>query len=62
MALEEVIEVPTQFSLHDFLMLCVKSTFCFTDFAEPWSVEDLLHEDDVTDKVPLQRLQLLGIN
>ncbi|CAK6971823.1 zinc finger HIT domain-containing protein 3 [Scomber scombrus] len=28
--------------------------------AEPWSVEDLLHEDDVTDKVPLQRLQLLG--
>lgn len=27
---------------------------------EPWSVEDLLHEDDVIDKVPLQRLQLLG--
>ncbi|KAM9385350.1 zinc finger HIT domain-containing protein 3 [Pholidichthys leucotaenia] len=27
---------------------------------EPWSVEDLLSEDDVTDKVPLQRLQLLG--
>uniref|UniRef100_A0A8D3DT44 Zinc finger HIT domain-containing protein 3 n=1 Tax=Scophthalmus maximus TaxID=52904 RepID=A0A8D3DT44_SCOMX len=33
------------------------STFVF---AEPWSVEDLLHEDDVIDKVPLQRLQLLG--
>ncbi|XP_071386021.1 zinc finger HIT domain-containing protein 3 isoform X1 [Centroberyx affinis] len=27
---------------------------------EPWSVEDLLHEDDYIDKVPLQRLQLLG--
>uniref|UniRef100_UPI0037E750AC zinc finger HIT domain-containing protein 3 n=1 Tax=Semicossyphus pulcher TaxID=241346 RepID=UPI0037E750AC len=27
---------------------------------EPWSVDDLLHEDDVIDKVPLQRLQLLG--
>ncbi|XP_037605152.1 zinc finger HIT domain-containing protein 3 [Sebastes umbrosus] len=27
---------------------------------ETWSVEDLLHADDVTDKVPLQRLQLLG--
>jgi len=29
--------------------------------AEPWSVEDLLHKDDIIDKVPLQRLQLLGI-
>ncbi|KAM4545776.1 zinc finger HIT domain-containing protein 3 [Odontesthes bonariensis] len=28
--------------------------------AEPWSVEDLLHKDDIIDKVPLQRLQLLG--
>ncbi|XP_047235101.1 zinc finger HIT domain-containing protein 3 isoform X1 [Girardinichthys multiradiatus] len=28
--------------------------------AEPWSVDDLLHEDDIIDKVPLQRLQLLG--
>ncbi|XP_070699797.1 zinc finger HIT domain-containing protein 3 [Pempheris klunzingeri] len=27
---------------------------------EPWTVDDLLHEDDITDKVPLQRLQLLG--
>ncbi|XP_040005923.1 zinc finger HIT domain-containing protein 3 [Xiphias gladius] len=27
---------------------------------EPWSVEDLLHENDIIDKVPLQRLQLLG--
>uniref|UniRef100_A0A669DZV8 Zinc finger, HIT-type containing 3 n=1 Tax=Oreochromis niloticus TaxID=8128 RepID=A0A669DZV8_ORENI len=27
---------------------------------EPWSVDDLLHEDDITDKVPLQRLQMLG--
>uniref|UniRef100_A0A3Q2X6V1 Zinc finger, HIT-type containing 3 n=1 Tax=Haplochromis burtoni TaxID=8153 RepID=A0A3Q2X6V1_HAPBU len=25
-----------------------------------WSVDDLLHEDDITDKVPLQRLQMLG--
>lgn len=27
---------------------------------ETWTVEDLLHEDDIIDKVPLQRLQLLG--
>ncbi|KAM4619739.1 zinc finger HIT domain-containing protein 3 [Polymixia lowei] len=27
---------------------------------EPWSVEDLLDEADYVDKVPLQRLQLLG--
>ncbi|XP_022062786.2 zinc finger HIT domain-containing protein 3 [Acanthochromis polyacanthus] len=27
---------------------------------ESWSVDDLLHEDDIIDKVPLQRLQLLG--
>ncbi|XP_035522108.1 zinc finger HIT domain-containing protein 3 [Morone saxatilis] len=27
---------------------------------EPWTVEDLLHENDIIDKVPLQRLQLLG--
>ncbi|KAM3868934.1 zinc finger HIT domain-containing protein 3 [Diretmus argenteus] len=27
---------------------------------EPWSVEDLLDEDDYIDKVPLQRLQPLG--
>ncbi|KAM7374752.1 hypothetical protein PAMP_007392 [Pampus punctatissimus] len=27
---------------------------------EPWSVDDLLHEDDIIDKVPLQKLQLLG--
>ncbi|CAK6971824.1 zinc finger HIT domain-containing protein 3 [Scomber scombrus] len=33
---------------------------CYKRHKEPWSVEDLLHEDDVTDKVPLQRLQLLG--
>ncbi|XP_012706560.2 zinc finger HIT domain-containing protein 3 isoform X1 [Fundulus heteroclitus] len=29
-------------------------------FAEPWSVDDLLHEDDIIDKVPLHRLQSLG--
>lgn len=34
----------------------------FTVSAEPWTVEDLLHEDSITDKVPLQRLQLLGMN
>uniref|UniRef100_A0A3Q4HJG5 Zinc finger HIT domain-containing protein 3 n=1 Tax=Neolamprologus brichardi TaxID=32507 RepID=A0A3Q4HJG5_NEOBR len=32
----------------------------FDVFAESWSVDDLLHEDDITDKVPLQRLQMLG--
>uniref|UniRef100_A0A3Q3QSH7 Zinc finger HIT domain-containing protein n=1 Tax=Monopterus albus TaxID=43700 RepID=A0A3Q3QSH7_MONAL len=46
---------PSQFSG----ALC-KKHFCFTDFAEPWPVEDLLNEDNITDKVPLQRLQLLG--
>uniref|UniRef100_A0A3Q2D040 Zinc finger HIT-type containing 3 n=1 Tax=Cyprinodon variegatus TaxID=28743 RepID=A0A3Q2D040_CYPVA len=30
--------------------------------AEPWSVEDLLQEDDIIDKVPLQRLQSLSNN
>uniref|UniRef100_A0A1A8BAJ5 Zinc finger HIT domain-containing protein 3 n=2 Tax=Nothobranchius kadleci TaxID=1051664 RepID=A0A1A8BAJ5_NOTKA len=28
--------------------------------SEACGVEDLLHEDDIIDKVPLQRLQLLG--
>ncbi|KAM6907561.1 zinc finger HIT domain-containing protein 3 [Xenentodon cancila] len=28
--------------------------------AEPWSVEDLLNNDDIIDKVPLDKLQLLG--
>ncbi|XP_043997327.1 zinc finger HIT domain-containing protein 3 isoform X2 [Gambusia affinis] len=28
--------------------------------SEPLSLDDLLHEDDVIDKVPPQRLQLLG--
>ncbi|XP_015239133.1 PREDICTED: zinc finger HIT domain-containing protein 3 isoform X2 [Cyprinodon variegatus] len=28
--------------------------------SEPWSVEDLLQEDDIIDKVPLQRLQSLS--
>lgn len=38
--------------------------FCkFVKFpAEPWSVEDLLQEDDIIDKVPLQRLQSLSNN
>ncbi|XP_004076652.2 zinc finger HIT domain-containing protein 3 isoform X1 [Oryzias latipes] len=27
---------------------------------EPWSVEDLLNGDNIIDKVPLQKLQLLG--
>ncbi|XP_060912233.1 zinc finger HIT domain-containing protein 3 [Labrus mixtus] len=31
-----------------------------TSNTEQWTVEDLLHEGDVVDKVPLQRLQLLG--
>uniref|UniRef100_A0A8C6SA95 Zinc finger HIT domain-containing protein 3 n=1 Tax=Neogobius melanostomus TaxID=47308 RepID=A0A8C6SA95_9GOBI len=29
-------------------------------FTEPWSIEDLLHEDDLIDKVPMDKLQLLG--
>uniref|UniRef100_G3QA33 Zinc finger HIT domain-containing protein 3 n=1 Tax=Gasterosteus aculeatus TaxID=69293 RepID=G3QA33_GASAC len=29
-------------------------------FSETWTVEDLLHEEDIIDKVPLQRLKLLG--
>ncbi|XP_054610290.1 zinc finger HIT domain-containing protein 3 isoform X2 [Dunckerocampus dactyliophorus] len=28
--------------------------------ADTWSVEDLLQEDDIPDKVPPERLQLLG--
>ncbi|XP_068457374.1 zinc finger HIT domain-containing protein 3 [Clinocottus analis] len=28
--------------------------------SETWSVEDLLHEEDIVDKVPLERLKLLG--
>ncbi|XP_028322000.1 zinc finger HIT domain-containing protein 3 [Gouania willdenowi] len=28
--------------------------------SERWTVEDLLHEDDIIDKVPIQKLQLLG--
>lgn len=40
----------------------VSISFGFTAFAEPWAVEDLLDGDDITDKVPLQRLQLLGSN
>ncbi|XP_029924185.1 zinc finger HIT domain-containing protein 3 [Myripristis murdjan] len=31
-----------------------------TSSTEPWSVEDLLHEDDHIDKVPMEKLQLLG--
>ncbi|XP_061658821.1 zinc finger HIT domain-containing protein 3 [Syngnathoides biaculeatus] len=27
---------------------------------DTWSVEDLLHEEDITDLVPLEKLQLLG--
>ncbi|XP_072302731.1 zinc finger HIT domain-containing protein 3 [Eucyclogobius newberryi] len=27
---------------------------------DQWNVDDLLHEDDIIDKVPLDRLQLLG--
>uniref|UniRef100_A0A4W6EPM3 Zinc finger HIT domain-containing protein 3 n=1 Tax=Lates calcarifer TaxID=8187 RepID=A0A4W6EPM3_LATCA len=49
---DKVIEVQTELNL-----LCEKHLFVF---AEPWTVEDLLHEDDIIDKVPLQRLQLLG--
>lgn len=33
-----------------------------TPSTDPWTVEDLLNEDNITDKVPLQRLQLLGSN
>uniref|UniRef100_A0A673AUQ4 Zinc finger, HIT-type containing 3 n=1 Tax=Sphaeramia orbicularis TaxID=375764 RepID=A0A673AUQ4_9TELE len=28
--------------------------------SNPWSVEDLLNEDDIIDKVPVEKLQLLG--
>ncbi|XP_030009912.1 zinc finger HIT domain-containing protein 3 isoform X2 [Sphaeramia orbicularis] len=28
--------------------------------SDPWSVEDLLNEDDIIDKVPVEKLQLLG--
>ncbi|XP_047463201.1 zinc finger HIT domain-containing protein 3 [Mugil cephalus] len=28
--------------------------------SDSWSVDDLLHEEDIIDRVPLQRLQLLG--
>uniref|UniRef100_A0A3Q1G4T1 Zinc finger HIT domain-containing protein 3 n=1 Tax=Acanthochromis polyacanthus TaxID=80966 RepID=A0A3Q1G4T1_9TELE len=42
-----------------FANLCKKHFFPPV-FAESWSVDDLLHEDDIIDKVPLQRLQLLG--
>lgn len=28
--------------------------------AEPWTVDDLLDEDSQSDRVPLQKLQLLG--
>lgn len=38
---------------------CV-NIFTFNVSEEPWNVEDLLDEDDVTDKVPLEKLQLLG--
>ncbi|XP_035033740.1 zinc finger HIT domain-containing protein 3 [Hippoglossus stenolepis] len=34
----------------------VRDTFT----SEPWTVDDLLHEEDIIDKVPLQRLQVLG--
>uniref|UniRef100_A0A8C6M8U4 Zinc finger HIT domain-containing protein 3 n=1 Tax=Nothobranchius furzeri TaxID=105023 RepID=A0A8C6M8U4_NOTFU len=33
---------------------------CYKKHKEACGVEDLLHEDDIIDKVPLQRLQLLG--
>ena len=36
--------------------------FSFAVPTEPWSVEDLLDDDDIIDKVPLHKLQLLGIN
>lgn len=39
-----------------------RAKFHFTIYTDPWTVEDLLHEEDIIDKVPLQRLQLLGIN
>lgn len=29
-------------------------------YTDLWSVEDLLHEDDLIDKVPIDKLQLLG--
>lgn len=34
--------------------------FAFNVSEEPWNVEDLLDEDDIADKVPLEKLQLLG--
>ncbi|KAJ0004284.1 hypothetical protein NQD34_010498 [Periophthalmus magnuspinnatus] len=31
-----------------------------TIYTDPWTVDDLLHEDDIIDKVSMDRLQLLG--
>ncbi|MCJ8748564.1 hypothetical protein PDJAM_G00166160 [Pangasius djambal] len=33
---------------------------CPSGAAEPWTVDDLLDEDSQSDRVPLQKLQLLG--
>lgn len=43
----------------------VQCSYCVNIFAfnvseEPWNVEDLLDEDGIADKVPLEKLQLLG--
>lgn len=35
--------------------------FFFFFFTDPWSVEDLLCEDDIIDKIPLDKLQRLGM-
>lgn len=35
-------------------------TSWITVFTDPRTVEDLIEEDDITDQVPVQRLQLLG--
>lgn len=32
----------------------------FSPAGSPWSVEDILTEDDEQDRVPLQKLKLLG--
>uniref|UniRef100_A0A3B3ZXI8 Zinc finger HIT domain-containing protein 3 n=1 Tax=Periophthalmus magnuspinnatus TaxID=409849 RepID=A0A3B3ZXI8_9GOBI len=36
------------------------SLICYKKHKDPWTVDDLLHEDDIIDKVSMDRLQLLG--
>ncbi|KAK7925679.1 hypothetical protein WMY93_007989 [Mugilogobius chulae] len=36
------------------------SLVCYKKHKDQWTVDDFLHEDDIIDKVPVDRLQLLG--